>query len=256
MSEPRRYTDEEVRAIFRAAGSAAESADGPAGGRQGGDARSTDPTLAELTSIAREVGLDLGRVRDAALALDDDTSAAVAPPTDEPRGAARRPGALRPTRRTRLGAPLGVAAAVDLPRAPTDAEWQILVSEMRETFGARGKLSQAGSLRDWSNGNLHGAIEPTESGFRFRLSTLKGNAAAMETAGFAMAALGVVITILLVLNGDVGDAAGLGGFMLALAAFYLGSNAVLLPRWARERQAQFDALTDRARTLVGPAGSE
>jgi hypothetical protein len=163
------------------------------------------------------------------------------------------PGSFTPAKRTWLGAPLAVSEVVDLPRAPTDAEWQILVGELRETFGARGELTGAGSLRDWSNGNLHVAVEPTETGYRLRMGTLKGSARAMESAGLAMGGVGVALAALMGLTGEMQGALMLGGMLGGMSAFYLGANTFGLPRWARERHAQFQRIGARAVQLLGDA---
>jgi hypothetical protein len=47
---------------------------------------------------------------------------------------------------------------VHLARKLTDEEWERFVAHVRETFDARGTMTSEGSLRQWSNGNLLGAI--------------------------------------------------------------------------------------------------
>src|SRR4029078_13202650 len=103
MSE-RRYDDDEVAAIFRAA---AEDRRLPAGSSSGDDGL----TLAELQAIGREVGISADDVASAAIALDV-------------KGAA--------TQRTVLGFPIGVARTVELNRRLSDEEWELLVVRLRE----------------------------------------------------------------------------------------------------------------------------
>jgi len=68
------------------------------------------------------------------------------------------------TGRAPLGMPTRVGHMVELPRAPTDREWEILVAELRHTFGAQGTLSTHGALREWRNGSRHAGSEPSRSG--------------------------------------------------------------------------------------------
>src|SRR5574338_1050127 len=124
----RRYGDEEVREIFALAttGDArGHSLPGETGGL----------TLDELQRIGQEAGIEPERVEQAVRALDVRGTAA-------------------PVRRS-LGLPIGVSRVVALPRAPTDREWEQLVSEFRTTCQAQGRTTTSGGLRQWSNGNLH-----------------------------------------------------------------------------------------------------
>src|SRR5690606_25669383 len=95
------------------------------------------PTLPEIQSIAQE-----GRVAPDAVA----------------RAAAALEAAAGPRPRTSLGMPIEVSHTTNLPRALSDAEWDRLVAELRATFRARGAVAVQGSLREWSNGNLHASV--------------------------------------------------------------------------------------------------
>lgn len=225
MTDERRYGDAEVAEIFQAAASPRAS-----------ESRALSSTggfsLAELQAIGGEVGIEPDRIAEAAAALD-----------------------VRPVaapRRTYLGMPVSVARTVDLPRAPTDHEWELLVAELRATFGARGKDRSSGGLRAWTNGNLHAYVEPTETGYRLRMGTTKGGAAQGIRMGMASVVAGVILSILLfaeVLDEDL--------VVLLVAslvgALVLAKNALHLPRWAREREEQMDHIAVRARTLIQPA---
>lgn len=162
MAEERRFKEEEIRAIFQAA---TESPDftGSPDSTESTIPTGGDLTLRDLQEIGMEVGIRPEEITAAARALDKRQE--VAP------------------RRTYLGMPISVGRTVDLPRAPTDREWTILVSELRETFRARGKVVSHGDLREWTNGNLHASVEPTETGYRLRLGTLKTSAVPTVTAG-------------------------------------------------------------------------
>ena len=150
----RRYSEAEVREIFELAmrPRAAERAALPA---------TEGLTLSDIQEIGGEVGLAPSDVERAAATLD-----------------ARK---LRAPRRTSLGMPIAVGRLVPLPRPLTDHEWDQLVAELRTTFQARGKVSSQGSLREWTNGNLHAMVEPGETGYRLRLGTLKSDAIGWNT---------------------------------------------------------------------------
>ncbi|HEY0015076.1 MAG TPA: hypothetical protein VGC13_02115 [Longimicrobium sp.] len=225
MMDERRYQEAEVAEIFKAATSpraAQERAPATAGGF----------SLAELQSIGGEVGIEPERIAEAAAAL-------------EVRGVAA-------PRRTHLGLPVSVARTVDLPRAPTDREWDMLVAELRETFGARGKDRSSGGLRAWNNGNLHAYVEPSETGYRLRLGTTKGGAAQGIQMGVAGLLAGLILAVLLfaeVLDEDLS--------VLLIPALVgvviLVMNAIRLPGWAREREAQMEHIATRARILIPAA---
>ena len=216
MSE-RRYSDEEVAAIFR------EAAEGQRTGalqRADGDGL----TLAEIQSIGREVGLAPDIVTRAALSLD-----------------------LRPqaSSETFLALPIGVERTIALNRTLTDAEWENLVGELRTTFRAKGRLATSGAFREWTNGNLQALLEPTATGHRLRLRTTKGNARPMIGASAAMLTMSAVTWGSAVLAGRLGEALP-GVFMLAAAAVgVFVATAVQLPSWARLRGRQMDAIAER-----------
>lgn len=219
----RRYGDDEVREIFRLA-TTGES------GNRSLPAESGGLTLDQLQQIGQEAGIEPGRVAQAAAQL-------------EVRG---QPAPIRRS----LGMPIGVSRVVDLPRAPTDREWERLVAEFRTTFGAQGRATSTGGLREWSQGNLHISLEPTEHGERLRLSTIKGNARALNRFAFIMGAVALVMGAVAAADGKPAKALAVlgmfGGF--ALVAFL--ANLVRLPGWARERERQMASVGEYAVTLL------
>ena len=223
MTDERRFGDEEIAEIFETAASARGS-EGRAYASAGG------LSLAELQAIGGEVGIAPERIAAAAAALD------------LRRGAA--------SRRTLLGMPVAVGQAVDLPRAPTDREWEMLVVELRETFGAHGEDRSKGGLRAWTNGNLHAYVEPTGAGYRLRLGTVKGNGVAAGWLGIGALLTALVMVVMLLASGEEGDAIIMATLFGAMGAAALGSNALRLPRWADEREEQMEHIAARARTLI------
>src|SRR5690242_2363980 len=134
----RRYSDEEVSAIFARATEGASAS--PVG-----EAQQDGLTLAELQEIGAEVGIAPSAVAAAAKSL---VSAAA------------------PEGRTFLGLPVSVGRTVNFDRKLTEDEWEQLVVELREVFNARGTMSGSGGFRQWTNGNLQALLEPTPTGQR------------------------------------------------------------------------------------------
>ena len=139
---------------------------------------------------------------------------------------------------------------VQLPRAPTDREWEQLISQFRTTFGTPGRATTSGGLREWSRGDIHISVEPTEHGEQLRLS-------ARNEAAMAVNGLGIVTGGMSVLMGAVVAVAGkpekalvvlamFGG--IALAAF--GANLIRSPRWGRERERQMEATAEHVVRLL------
>jgi hypothetical protein len=224
MTEERRYGEDEVSEIFEAAATA------PPSKGSGRPSSARGLTLAELQEIGMEVGVAPDRIADAASEVDRRRNAAPA--------------------RKWLGMPVSAGRSVDLPRAPTDREWEMLVGELRQTFRARGKDRSQGGIREWTNGNLHACIEPTETGYRLRLGTVKGNAAAVGLAGMAGLLIAVPMVAVTLVTGGVGESL-VGPVMMGSAgASALAYNALRLPPWARERERQMEYIAGRATALI------
>lgn len=226
MDPERRYTEDEVNSIFDRA-TEAQTARTPSG------PGSTGLTLRELREIGREVGISEADITRAATSLDQPTPV----PTAD---------------RKLFGQTIGVGRTVDLPRPMTSQEWHRLVVDLRETFDAQGKIHDDGVFRSWTNSNLEALLEPSGSGQRLRLRTLKGSARSFQGvgAGFMAAGLGIGIANLI---GVVTDPSDIVMFSVIGLAMFFGSR-LTVPAWARTRAQQFDALIDRVlRSLQAPA---
>ncbi len=218
----RRYTDDEIAAIFR---SAAEGSPLP---RQD-ESHQEGLALTDLQAIGRDVGISPEAVTRAAIALD-----------------ARRDS---PTP-TLLGFPIGVGRTVDLGRTMTDAEWERFVVQVREVFNATGVTRSEGSLRQWSNGNLRVMLEPTDTGHRLRFRTRNAQAGASMRGGVAALAVAAVIGISNAVTGHFAMAA-MPTMLVGLTGLGMFANGALrLPGWARRRGQQMDAL---AANVVAPS---
>jgi hypothetical protein len=222
----RRYNEDEIAAIFQ------QAAEGPeAQGTSIQSAGGEGMTLAELQDIGREVGISPEAIDRAAKSLQ-----------------------LRPRAGTRkfLGLTIGVERMIDLGRRLTEDEWERLVVELREVFGARGTVSSSGSFRQWTNGNLQALLEPTQNGQRLRLRTTKGSFPTAMAAGGMMLFAGIFTTIATSLAGHfVGAAAIDAAIFSAVGSGIIGSAALRLPSWARLRGQQMDSITTRLALETG-----
>ena len=229
MSNERRYQDHEVREILDLA---IGQEDAPTPSLAAGDGL----TLRELQEVGREVGLSPARVTQAVAAFEG--RGTVVPRTKS------------------LGLPTTVGSVVSLSRNLSDREWERLIAEMRTTFDVKGEVTSHGSLREWSHGTLHAFVEPTESGYRLRLtdSRAAGLGAGIAFGGFLLA-MALLIFLVLLGKEDAGSKFfvplffGLGGGgMMALAT-------LTLPGWAREQEQRMAHICGFAASLIGASES-
>jgi hypothetical protein len=222
----RQYDDAEVAAIFKRAAESEHSVlPAPAEGK--------GLTLAALQDIGREVGIPPEAIATAARSLELGG---------------------RPVARRFLGLTIGVGRTVEFDHPLSDAEWERLVADLRETFDARGTVRYDGPFRQWTNGNLQALLEPTPTGHRLRLQTVKGDSRSMMAMGLTVLGGTSAMAILLGLAGSPGHAGSASGIafmaLMGLGMFTVG--AARLPGWARLRRTQIDEVIARltaARTL-------
>jgi hypothetical protein len=225
----RRYSEDEVSAIFERAAEAQQAV-----------RRSLPPgeglTLTDLRAIGREVGIPAELIDLAARSVDQQG---------------------REASRTFLGLPVGVGRTVDLGRRLTDDEWERLVVDLRETFDARGTIRSDGSLRQWTNGNLQALLEPTPTGHRLRLRTILGGARESMTAGLGMLGVSATVVIGSAVTGHVAGALAATGSLMGIGAALFAVGAARLPGWARTRRRQMEGVAARlALATEGPVGNE
>jgi hypothetical protein len=222
----RRFNEDEVAAIFERA-SETEHTALPASGEGKG------LTLAALQDIGREVGISPESIALAAQSLD---------------------AGGRPASGKFLGLPIAVGRTVEFSRPITDADWERLVADLRETFNARGALRYDGPFRQWTNGNLQALVEPTPAGHRLRLRTRRG-------ASWRMMTMGMIVTGASAALAAVGLAGGLAssgpltgaGFIAAMGIGMFAAGALPLPGWSRRRKAQFEAVAARLAITAAPS---
>jgi len=220
----RRYSEGEVAEIFQRASEAQNAA-------VMGTGRSDGMTLRELQEIGREVGIAPDLIARAARALGTRTPDA---------------------ERRLLGIPFGVGHTVDLERPLTDEEWHRVVVDLRETFDARGRLSDDGAFKQWTNGNLEVLLEPTGDGQRLRMRTRKGNAIASFVSGGVLLGVAAFSFVDMTVAGEL--AQRLPGLLtlLGVGGGLVGFNAIRLPTWARLRRAQMHEIGERVTDALAP----
>ncbi len=219
----RRYGDEEVREIFSLA-TTGDMRDRALPSESGG------LTLDELQRIGEEAGIEPARVAQAAEKLD----------------ARGRPA---PVRRS-FGLPIGISRVVHLPRAPTDREWEQLISQFRTTFGTPGQTTTSGGLREWSQGDVHISVEPTEHGEQLRLSTRNEAAVALNGLGLVTGGMSLLMGAVVAAAGKPEKALVVLGMFGGIALASFGANLVRSPGWARERTRQMEAIAEHVVKLL------
>ena len=226
----RRYNEDEVAAIFERATQAQQ-----AGRRQLPSGEGM--TLADLQDIGREVGIPAELVAQAARSLD---------------------GSGPSSSRKLLGLPIGVGVTIDLDRRLSEREWESLVVDLRETFDARGTVRSHGSFRQWTNGNLQALLEPTPTGERLRLRTVKGDARAFIGAGLGTLGISAAMLIASAITGKLADPGTITSltFLSAIGVGMFGFGALRLPSWARLRRRQMEGVASRLALAGGPPSPE
>jgi hypothetical protein len=219
----RRYGDKEIREILSLA-TTGDARDRSLSAESGG------LTLDELQRIGQEAGIEPSRIARAAETLDARGKAA-------------------PVRRS-FGLPVGVSRIVDLPRAPTDREWEQLIAEFRTTFGTQGHATTTGGLRQWSQGSLHISIEPTARGEQLRLSTFKEDAVVLNGFGLVLGGMSLIFSAVVAAAGKPAKALLVLGMFGGMGLFAFAANVIRLPAWARERKRQMEAIAEHAVKLL------
>ena len=221
MSSKRRFTEKEIAQIFEEATKAQNAADEHKGSMDG-------LTLEELKQIGSSTGIDPKYIARAVASLN------------------KHPQHL-PTKK-HLGIPYGVARSIELPATFSDRDWEQLVVDLRRTFRATGKIKQDGSLREWSNGNLHALVEPTSDGYQLHIETRKGNMMGFLYGGVAYILMSLIL--MATLTADPGQnmtfAFLISGLFGVLGISAVATVGLTQPRWARNRVHQMEAICKRA----------
>lgn len=224
----RRYSEEEMRAVFARAAERqrrAETADAPGG-----------LSLAEMQEVAAAAGIDPTHVA-AALA-----EIAAAP---EPR-------------KTFLGVPVEVVRVRRLPVAISDDAWARVVAELRRTFNDDGVPSQLGRIREWSaigrgarrDMTTRLALEPDGDGARVTLrQSAKDFAFGFTLAASIQSVVSVVFAVLAATG--VERELWIPAFLMAgMALAFLTAVQVGMRVWANRQERRFESVLDRIELIA------
>ena len=222
MSKERRFKDHEIRQILDLA---IGQEDGPAQSLPAVDGL----TLLELQEVGREVGLLPDRITQAVAAF-------------EGRGESV-------PRDTTLGLPSAVGRVVPLPRSPSDREWELLIAELRTTFGGRGEVTSHGGLREWSHGKVQAFLEPTETGHRLRLADSNAAVVGIVAGGFLLA-FALMILVVLLGKDEPGFRFAVPALFSLLGGSLAAGSALSLPKWAREQERRMEHISSYAVSLL------
>ncbi len=230
MTDERRYSEDELRAIFARAARRQDEADRA-------EAASTGQlTLAELQEIGAASGIDPAHVAAAAGEL------AAGPPEAVP---------------TFLGAPTEVERTRLLPGPVSDEAWARMVAEVRRTFGADGSAGQIGPIREWTaiegrrrSVAMRLALEPTGGGTRVMLrQSVRRTAKGLTTAAALYAA--VALLFLALATAGVDPAFRIVGMVMAgLALAVAGGARGWLGYWGPRQEQRFDGVLDRLELIA------
>jgi hypothetical protein len=221
MTTERRYSESEIAAIFKQAAEAQEAAKRRVSHLEG-------LSLAELQQIGHEAGITPEFIVQAATGLDRRVES-------------------RPDVRL-FGLPVGVERSAELSGSFTDADWQRLVLDLQQTFHASGKTRNDDAVRRWRNGNLHAVVGPGDDGHRLHIRTRKGDAGTYLWGGIGALLLGIALIVSPLLSSGtwVFDDAFGGMIITMFGIALLAHTTYRLPRWAKERADQMEAIISRS----------
>ncbi|HLV24872.1 MAG TPA: hypothetical protein VKZ41_01065 [Gemmatimonadales bacterium] len=138
---------------------------------------------------------------------------------------------------------------MQLPRNPSEHEWELLIAELRTTFGGKGEVTSQGGLREWSNGTLQVFIEPTGTGHRLRLTDSSIAVGGIFLGGFFLA-FALMIFLVLLGKDDPGFRFAAPAFISLLGGGLMVGSAMSLPRWAHEQEARMEHISRHAVELL------
>ena len=230
MSTERRYTEEEIAAIFEKATETQKE-------RQKNSLPSEGLTLAELQKIGHDLGLPADVIAQSV--------------TEVTRPSGIEGYASEPT--TTLGVDVSANYSIDLPAALSDQSWEKLVVDVRHVFNSQGNIIQNGSLREWKTdiGDIEVMIEPTDTGQRLRIKSINANVQAGLGIGAAMSVvLAAFIAIVIGKGGDFATPFTVLTMLMSLALFITFISPRFMPEWKKKRNKQMQDLGARALKLA------
>lgn len=236
----RRYSDDEVRAIFERAARRQEAA------RSTEDAGGAGLTLEELQEIGAASGIDPAFVAAAA----HEVSAGMPPAAG---------------RETLLGMPVVIRRERHLRAPVTDAVWEQMVAALRRQFDNAGIAGEVGRQREWTTAPtgrrnsvpVRVAVEPEGDGTRVVVEqTLRRSALPFVLVGGAYSFVAALFGVLFVAGALGSDGAFAPVMFAAMALLMLGGAQVGFRLFARHQEARFEQALDRLELIAREGASE
>ena len=108
-------------------------------------------------------------------------------------------------------------------------------------------LRYDGPFRQWTNGNLQALVEPTRTGHRLRLQTVKGSSRSQMGAGSLLlgGAVAIFIMDVVIPGAQKPGAFAAIGFIALMGLGMFAAGSMMVPGWAKRRGAQFDEIIAR-----------
>jgi hypothetical protein len=248
MTTPRRFADDEIRAIFERAAERQEQA---RAAERGHDAAAEGGlSLSELQEIGRAAGIDPDHIAAAAEAIGS--------------------GAL--ARRSGRDAPAPVTAPSGKPLLHEsrvvgrldDAAWERIVDALRREAKVAGISGQVGRVREWakdadSKESTPLTVRVVPDGDRDRLQVTEGTEQLYlvpKILGGVMAGNGMLIGLMLLLMDPSGPPPALAAGFLALGAAIWGGGTGIAKLVARRKAERLTAVADRLALLAGESDGE
>ncbi len=238
MSDERRYSEAELRAIIERAAKRQESA------RRAQDASEDGLTLAELQQIGAASGIDPDHIASAASEL------AHATPAAQPATLAGMPTALRQSR--------------FIPAEVSDEAWARIVAELRSTFDASGVAGEVGRTREWTTqvrrktgGAVHVVLEPVEGGTHVTVEQSWRGSVWTFTGVSGVYAFVALLLSALALGGVLDSGEAFIPVMFAVFALVMfGGSQIGTRLYARRQDERFERALDRIELIARGAAPE
>lgn len=234
MSTGKRYTDNEVHAIFERAAARQDEAE------RAEDASRAGLSLTELQQIGSEAGIDPAHVALAASELAD-----LGAPLDS-----RQQESL-------FGIPTRLGASRVIQGRVSDEGWERMVLELRDIFGRDGIAGELGKVREWTVTSSVGkfdrpvkvTLKPEGDDTHIAINQeMKGQAMGFSIATGIYLLMGLVMSILHLFEPDV--PIGVGLMFLGMAALFFGGTQIGTRIYATRQRTKFGRALDRIE-LVG-----
>jgi hypothetical protein len=246
MTEPRRFNDEEVRAIFERAADRQEQANSAS--RQGNGDAPGGLSLEELQEIGRTAGIDPDHIAAAAEGIA--------------RGAlARRSGSGVPARPTApSGKPLLHQSRT--VRRIDDGTWERLVEALRREYKVAGIGGQVGRVREWASdadtkGSTPLTVRAVPDGDRDRLEITEGTEQLFlvpKILGGIMLGNAALVGLLMLLGTSAsGPPVGLPVAFALIGALVFGGGMTISKVVAGKRARRLEAVADRLALIASGA---